>query len=286
LFIALGDFDWMIYLPLILGLSFLNYTLRFLKWDYYLQLLGIKIGKKTSVGIFLSGFSMSVTPAKLGETFKSYLLKELNRVEISKTIPIVFAERSTDLIGLLFLASISYSVFKYGKYVLLVTTFVILVGILIIQSERLCLKLINLNIPLISKFAEHLRNLYESASVLFSIKPLVVAIVLSISSWFFECLALFYVLKGFGLNTPLILPVFAFSFSTVVGAVSMIPGSLGVAEGSLVGILLLSEITKTIAVASTLIIRFCTLWFGVLIGIVTLSIYGLQKTYSGIDIDV
>ena len=120
------------------------------------------------------------------------------------------------------------------------------------------------------------RSLYESAYVVFSIKPLVIAIAISVSSWFFECLALFFVLRGFGVNSSLLLPVFAFSFSTVFGAVSMIPGGLGVAEGSLAGVLFLNGIAKTIAIASTLTIRFCTLWFGVLVGILALSVYGFK----------
>ena len=274
LFIALGNFNWM-YLPLILLLTFLNYVLRFLKWDYYLRCLEINMSRKSSAGVFLSGLSMSVTPAKLGEAFKSYLLKELNGVEISKTVPVVFAERCTDLIGLIILASIGYSAFKYGKEVLLITIFVILIAILVIQSKKLCLWLINSNIPLISN-TKVLHNLYGSAYTLFSIKPLIIAIAISTFSWFFECSALFFVFKGFGLDYPLLLAVFAFSFSTVAGAVSMIPGGLGVAEGSMTGILVLSGMPKAIAAASTLIIRFCTLWFGVLIGMLTLFIYGFK----------
>jgi len=233
------------------------------------------MSKKSSVGVFLSGLSMSVTPAKLGEAFKSYLLKELNGVEISKTVPVVFAERCTDLIGLIILASIGYSAFKYGKEVLLITILAILIAILVIQSKKLCLRLINSNIPLISN-TEVLHNLYGSAYTLFSIKPLIIAIAISTFSWFFECLALFFVFKGFGLDYSLLLAVFAFSFSTVAGAVSMIPGGLGVAEGSMTGILVLSGMPKAIAAASTLIIRFCTLWFGVLIGMLTLFIYGFK----------
>lgn len=275
LLITLGNFNW-IYLPLILLLAFLNYTLRFLKWDYYLRCLGIDIIRKSSAGIFLSGLSMSVTPAKLGEAFKSYLLKELNGIEISKTVPIIFAERCTDLIGLIILAAIGYSAFRYATKVLLAAILVIVIGISVIQSRKLCLNLVKLNIPFVSKFTKILCNLYESTYALFRIKPLVIAVVISICSWFFECLALFFVLKGFGLNLPLLLPVFAFSFSTVAGGVSMIPGGLGVAEGSMAGILIFSGVTKTVAIASTLIIRFCTLWFGVLIGILTLSLYGFR----------
>src|SRR5438105_12292931 len=49
------------------GLSFVNYVLRFLKWEYYLAVLGIRgVPKPTSFLVFLSGFVLTVTPGKVG----------------------------------------------------------------------------------------------------------------------------------------------------------------------------------------------------------------------------
>lgn len=272
---AFSNFNWK-YLPIILGLTLLNYFFRFLKWDYYVKHLGIKINKKQSAGIFLSGLSMSVTPAKLGESIKSYLLKKIKGVKISKSLPIVFAERLTDLIGLIILAAIGYSTFNYGKGLLLIVFIIIIIGILILQFKNFCLKLLKVKIFFISKFFTILKRFYESTYSLLKIKPLFIGIIISVFSWFFECLALFFVLKSFGLDPSILLSIFSFSFSTIAGSVSMIPGGLVVAEGSLAGILFLGGITKAIAIASTIIIRFATLWFGVLVGIITLTLYGYK----------
>jgi uncharacterized membrane protein YbhN (UPF0104 family) len=65
-----------ILLPVLLFLSYLNYYTRFLKWHYYLNILGIKVLWKDSYLIFMSGLVMSVTPGKLGELLKSYMLKK------------------------------------------------------------------------------------------------------------------------------------------------------------------------------------------------------------------
>ena len=271
---AFYSFKW-IYIPLILFLTFLNYIFRFFKWDYYLKNIGINISRKDSIIVFFSGLTMSVTPAKLGEVFKSYLLKKLNDTEISRSVPIVFAERATDMIGLIILAAIGFSAFGYGKEVLLIVMAFIILAILVIQSKRICLRLIDLisRIRFFSKFADNFYALYESAYTLFGLKNVLIAVSISVISWFFECLALFFVLKGFGVDASLLVSTFAFSFSTVAGAVSMIPGGLGVAEGSITGLLVMDGIPKAIAVGSTLIIRFCTLWFGVGIGIIALSIF-------------
>lgn len=70
----------------------------------------------------------------------------------------------------------------------------------------------------------------------------------------------------------MLLSTFVFSFSSLAGAISMIPGGLGVAEGSFAGLLILAGVSKGFAAGATVIIRFCTLWFGVIVGINTLFV--------------
>jgi uncharacterized protein (TIRG00374 family) len=268
---AFVEFRWG-YIPLILALTLLNYFLRFYKWDYYLRNISVRLKVKDSLTIFLSGLTMSVTPAKLGEVFKSYLLKRTNDTEVSRSVPVVFAERITDVLGLLILAAISFSAFQYGKEILVVVLVILLTLIIIIKSRQICSRLIRLteSVPLINKLSDSLRMAYESTHTLFGFKNLIVATVISVISWGFECLAMYFVLDGFGLDSSVLLSTFVFSFSSLVGAVSMIPGGLLVTEGSFAGLLVLSGIAKGIAASATMIIRFCTLWFGVVVGLITL----------------
>jgi uncharacterized protein (TIRG00374 family) len=142
--------------------------------------------------------------------------------------------------------------------------------------RRLCLKILSLTekVPLISKLTSSLYTFYESSYQLLSIKNLLVAVPLSVAGWFFECLALAFVLQGFGiLDVPLTVPTFIYSFSSLVGGISMIPGGLGVAEAGITGLLILQGIPKAVAAASTIIIRLCTLWFSLLLGIIALSLF-------------
>ena len=96
-------------LVVILGLTLLNYALRFLKWGYYLRILDIKLPLKTSLIIFLSGLSMAITPGKVGEIFKAQMLKETNGIERRRTVVVVFAERLTDVIALSLLSLLGIS---------------------------------------------------------------------------------------------------------------------------------------------------------------------------------
>ena len=58
----LAHFRWEMFAAA-LGLTFGNYVLRFLKWEFYLARLGIKgVPKFDSFLTFLSGFVLTVTP--------------------------------------------------------------------------------------------------------------------------------------------------------------------------------------------------------------------------------
>jgi uncharacterized protein (TIRG00374 family) len=76
-----------------------------------------------------------------------------------------------------------------------------------------------------------------------------------------------------GLRVPagaetLSMAVFVLSFSTVIGAISALPGGLGAAEVSIAAMLtLLMGLPAEDAASATLLIRFATLWFGVSLGL-------------------
>ena len=265
------------YLPIILILAPLNYCFRFIKWNYYLNQIKIKVRMRDNILIFASGLSMTVTPGKIGELLKSYLLKEINNVPISKTAPLVMAERLTDGISLLILASFGVLSYNYGKGIVLFVLICILAFIIIVQSPRVVHRIIGVisRLGFVKKFAEGIQNFYDSTYILFKIKPLLFAVSIGVISWFFEGLVIFLTLKAMDTEISLLASIFIVSFSSIVGAISMLPGGLFAAEGSIVGLLLFMGITKDIATATTIITRFSTLWLGVFIGMIALML--IQK---------
>src|SRR3712207_2593968 len=85
---SFGAFDWRM-LPAVIGFTVLNYVLRWLKWDYYLRRMGMDHGvsRADSALLFTSGMVMAVTPGKVGEVLKSYLLKQINGTPITASAP-------------------------------------------------------------------------------------------------------------------------------------------------------------------------------------------------------
>jgi uncharacterized membrane protein YbhN (UPF0104 family) len=69
--------------------------------------------------------------------------------------------------------------------------------------------------------------------------------------------------------------------------VSFLPGGLGTSEASSAALLvaLVSGMTGAVATAATIIIRFCTLWFGVTLGLITYLIFERRYRSSEEPID-
>lgn len=275
----LQQFNWG-WLPLILGLTSLNYLLRFAKWHYYLAQIGItNLPVKDHLRIFVGGFGLSLTPGKAGELIRTIWYKNRVGVHPTKTAPMSFAERITDGMAMTILAL--GGVIAYPQYWLLTITvgLVLVIIVIILQIRPLVHWFLNFGekLPLVSNIIHHLHTMYESTYQLLRLKNLLVAVGLGCLAWSSQGLAFYLVLVGLG-SPPsfslLFLAVFILNISSVVGGYSGMPGGLGVTEGSMTGLLqLMVGLPQNQAATATLLIRFCTLWFGVTAGLLTILIW-------------
>lgn len=279
-------FKW-VYFPLVLLLTLFNYILRFFKWHFYLGLVGVNnYPLLKSARLFLAGFPLAVTPGKVGEALKGVWLQKETGLPFSKGISVVLAERISDGLGVLLLSTLG--VIAYPRYW---PAFAIVLGgliflILIIQIRPAALWLLDLGdkIPLIKGFSKGLREFYEGSYTLFRPKAILVAVSLGTISWLGEGIGMYLVLLGLGVAPgwgTLSIAIFVLAFSTVIGAISALPGGLGATEASIAGMLtLLLNLSRDSSAAATLIIRFATLWFAVLIGL-AVWVFSGKLLFSG-----
>jgi len=266
-----------------LVLAALNYLVRFGKWHYYLACLGVRVPLGESFRIFISGFVLTVTPGKVGEVLKSYLLRELRGIPMTRTAPIIVAERLTDLMALALLAV--GGVATYGAGLIGLGAAVGLVGLflIVIAWRRLAHAVLRglARLPLLGRASKPLHDAYESMAALVRPRPLVVATALSVAAWFCECLAFAAVVRGFpGAAISLHAATFIYASMTIAGALSFLPGGLGVTEAGMTGLLLKlgQGVDAAVAVGATFVTRGCTLWFAVLVGFLALlSLRPLQQ---------
>jgi len=285
---AFAQFNWA-WAPLILACTLTNYFFRYWKWEYYTATLNIRPARKDNLIIFFTAFTMAVTPGKFGEVLKSYLLKRVNGTPIRVSAPIVVAERLTDFIGLVLLLIVGAYVFDISRIAVIAFAAFFALVTMLLAWRRGSLAVIEFfgRLPMLSRFLEHARSAYDSMYVMLRPRPLLVAVLLSVVAWFFECFGYYLVLHVFDTPPTVLKATFIYAFSTVVGAISMLPGGLGTTEGSLTGLAQLAGVSQDFAVASTFIIRSATLWFAVLIGIVVTLLFQhrLKLDFDEIDLD-
>jgi uncharacterized protein (TIRG00374 family) len=274
------------------GLAFTNYVLRFLKWEYYLAVLGIRgVPKGESFLTFLSGFVLTVTPGKVGEVFKSLILFQLRGVPIERTAPIVVAERVTDLIGVIVLITIGSVSFRGGAVWAAVGTALVVALLVFVSQPALTRRLLDLfpHLPgglgrAAGRIVPKLEEALDKLRVLTTPSRLVVPALLSIVAWSCECVALWVILGGFGAPPGLPFTAFVYATATLAGALIPVPGGLGVTDGLIKEQLSrLGGVPEGTAFASMLLVRFATLWFAVLVGFVALGV--LRATRPGLAAD-
>ncbi len=262
------------YLPLILLLVSASWIPVIIKWHFLLKNCQIEIPLAKSVAVFLSGMFFDITPGQIGALMKSQILKTSSNIPRTKTAPIVLAEKVYDLIGAI-VASI------IGIIILGIHHHLIIIGILVLSTifffmyyrpaaELFFKRLIKTKF--FSKYVENLSEFYEIIQKSTNVKVATICILLAVTYWFIVSAAGYYVLLSFDINALDYLKVLAiYATSTLLGAISFVPGGIGITEGTLTGLLTLEGIGVSMALILSVMIRIFTLWYSAFIGFIALK---------------
>jgi uncharacterized protein (TIRG00374 family) len=272
----LAEFHWPSLLAA-LGLTLVNYTLRFLKWHYYIRLIGAnRIRWRQSLRVFVGGLPLALSPGKLAEPLKAVWLYHYSGVAVARGIPVVAAERISDGLALLMLTTLGIGAYPqyWLGFVAVLAILLAMIGASQWPMTGRWLQAASERVPLLRRWFLTVSEFSQSARQLFGPRSILVAVGLGVVAWLAEGLALYWLLLGLGLPPGMpaaATAIFVLSCSMIVGAVSSLPGGLGAAEASLAGLLTLTlNVPEATAASATLLIRFLTLWLGVAIGVVTL----------------
>lgn len=281
----LSRFPWEL-VPLACGLSFLNYVVRFARWERYRTRLSIRLPRDLSFLIHLAGLSLTVSPGKMGEAFKSWLVRRVDGTPLSHSAPIVVAERFTDLVAFLALIAIGGLATQPERAWLFWATggacALLLIGVAWRGLHARAIELVRAR-PRLARFAPALENALASTRTLLAPRELPLPILLATGGWFLECVA-FWLLASAQVDggVPLSFAVYTFALAAVAGAVAIFfPGGLGITEASLSALLVARyaaagvehQDAQSKAVVTTLVIRLCTLWFAVALGVVATLLF-------------
>jgi uncharacterized protein (TIRG00374 family) len=266
-----------------MGLSFGNYVVRFVRWQMYCRRLSIVLDARTSFTIHLAGLAFTVSPGKMGEAFKSLLVKRVNGTPVHVSAPIVLAERFTDLLAFLVLIAIGgLSLPADHAWIVWCTCALCAVLFVFITWQRAqSFVLATLSRTRFgARVAPRIEGALSSSRTLLHWRALLIPTLIAAVGWSLECTGFFLVASAFVPGgVPFLFAVSTYALAAVAGAVAFIfPGGLGVTEASMGALLrrryvalgLGLDAATASAVSATILIRFATLWFAVGVGLLAL----------------
>ena len=264
------------YLPIILVVVPLGWLVLFLRWTFLLKNANISIPVRESIKIYLAGFAF-VLPAKFGELVKSQIMKTKYDIPYKTTTSLVLTERLYDLAGAIAVSFLGLLSIGVGIYIITVALALLIIIFAMISSRSFFNHIINFigKIKFLQKFQQSLSDSYETVRISTRPKIAFIGILTTSIFWLLESLGVYFVLLAFGIDIIDYFSVVSiYASSLILGAASFIPGGLGVAEGSLVGMLNAQGVEISMAFVPGVLIRIFTLWYGVIAGFISLKLSG------------
>jgi uncharacterized protein (TIRG00374 family) len=256
-----------------LGLALINYGLRAARWVLVARSIGIEVSFLRQSLVYVAGFALTITPGKLGEAVRLWLLRRGDGVSYTASVPLLVCDRLFDMVGITALALAGAALTSQQVGVTMAASAASLVLLLVLAWPRMFLRLLDATERGVRRFPKGfaaLRSMVVALSRVGRAGVIVPALVMSALGWFAECIVLFLVLRNLGAPISAGESVLAFSLSTIAGGVSMLPGGLGSAELGLLGLLRLFGVGADTAAVATLATRVATLWFAVALGLLVL----------------
>ena len=262
-----------LFLPLILSIQFLALFIRSTRQKLFLSSLGVDLSFSRNFIVYLIGMSLIFTPGGTGSVIKSFYLKKNFQTSHSKIVPVVASERYYDLFGITILIILSILfIYNVGSIIIASITSILLVSIFIIIKNKKFLKIIENKFSKINFLKKFIPGdeFHETIEKLSKPNLMIKGISLTILSWIVDAIAVFFVFQGFLQNLDLFQTLQIYYTSLAYGAISLLPGGIGITEGSLLGMLLLNNIEISIAASIVIMIRLTTIWFATVCGLTML----------------
>ncbi len=259
-----------LYLWLLL-LSIASYLFRFSRWYYFLHPLESTISIQKHMLIYFSGFALTTTPGKAGETIRSLFLAPLG-IKYHQSLSAFFSERLLDVVAVLTLSVFlfAWKFPEHQQWIMLSTVFIVMI-FLLVRSTLISI--------LIKRFLKHKSKVLFIAfqgqvSRFLSNRSLLIAFPLSLMAWTAQGYGLYLIVDALGFNFSPFVIIGIYNISILAGAISFIPGGIGATEAAISILLISIGMDASLAVVASIVCRGMTLWVAVGIGLVSLVIIG------------
>ncbi len=267
---------------------YLGFPLRGLRWAMLLRATGFRIGVKDSTEIlFLSWLVNCLVPAKLGDLYRSYLLRLNSDASLSRTFGTVFIERALDIftIALLGIAA-GYWSFRNGlpesiQLLFLIALVVVALLVVALFTLRSFGRRILAALPLPSRILEFYDRFEQGVFSALKRRQLPALGLLGIAIWMTEALRLYFVVLALGfpdVELGISGAVFVALIGSLLTAVPLSPAGLGIVEAGIVGVLtLVYGVPLAEATAIALLDRVISVFSVIVFGSILYTVSGKRR---------
>jgi glycosyltransferase 2 family protein len=265
------NFNIFYFLP-ILPILFLSMFFRSLIQKYLLKKLDIDISIKSSFMIFLGGYSMIMTPGGVGLIIKSYLIEKKYGHKISKSIPLVFAERFYDVLAVQIIILMTIFVFFLEISIILsiISISALSLAVFLIKNKKFNHIIIKITtkLKILSDNQDEQEKFLEGLQIIFELKLFLKMVIAITAIVLFEGIIFYLSFQIFGINIEYVEAIQTYYTSMLLGALTLLPAGIGAIEG--IFVILLSEKNTSLHLATSVILfmRFISVWLLSAIGII------------------
>jgi uncharacterized protein (TIRG00374 family) len=262
-------------IPVLLAMSLLNYAARGTRWLLFARTLGLDVPAPSILLYYVAGFSMTTTPGKVGEVIRLYLLNRFHGCRYDRTAALLIADRLADGLATMLVVAATIASFARAPAGIAAAGLIALVLVVLCLRPGLLLGVIDAAFGRLRRWPRlfvRARRAIRALQALADPKVVLAALALGAIGWSSEGLSFYVLLHALGVSLSPSACMFIFAFAVMVGAISVLPGGLGSAEATMVGLLSLQGVPFETAVVATGVARVTTLWFAVGLGLLALPV--------------
>ena len=223
-----------------LAIYYATFPIRARRWARLLRESGLQLRGRDLLEILMLGWFVNcLAPAKLGDLYRSYLVKQRFNVSLSRTVGVVVAERLLDIF-VVFALLVVGGYIAFGRTVLPDLRLVYLSAAALAAFIVVALLVVYYVAPSVARFFPHevrrIGRLFREG-VLHSFRALPEAGPETIVIWLAEAARLAFVLAALGLELPISGVIFVAVASSLLTTVPLTPAGFGFVELAVVYVL-------------------------------------------------
>ncbi|HOX38406.1 MAG TPA: lysylphosphatidylglycerol synthase domain-containing protein [Candidatus Brocadiia bacterium] len=261
-----------------LAISVSHLCARWMRWHLFLRRSQVRIPTKYSVEIFCYGLLMILTPAYAGECAKAWPIKARFGYRARIVVAVVVAERLFDVLALVILWAVGSSDSLFMAIaacvvILLMAGFARVMARVIGFLDRA--RQLALLRQAVAPAADVLLNLFTGVNFL-------LGLAISLAAWSMAGLGLKLIIWGLHQQCGWLEAQAMFARSTILGALTLIPGGVGISGSLLLMAIRQAGLPASTASVAVFLVRAVSIWFAVFIGAATI-LWRAAKTRAGVS---